>query len=175
MAITIVLGLVSLLGTIRCWACRSTSRAFTVRLSSMISFWQHCCCWELVTTCWFSSSIWNTVKYFMDIMKGNNTWIKGPLEMQHQVIGFDFSILSTCVLNHCSTSLRFVSMMDSYRHLIFCRIWFRSTEGAAVTSMLSLSPSWLCKELISYGKKKRVWSQLVNRWPLPPPCVLVSV
>lgn len=61
-AIPAMLGLVSLPGTIRCWACSSTSRAFTVRLSPVTSFRQHCCCSELVITCWFSPSIWNTVK-----------------------------------------------------------------------------------------------------------------
>lgn len=164
-AITAVLGLVSFLGTILCWACSSISRAFMVRLSSMMSFRQNCCCWELVTTCWFSPSIWNTVKDHA-YHEGDMTLMEGCLEMQSHLFGFDFSTLLTCVLNHCSTSLRFVSMMDSYWHLISCRTRFRSTAGAAVTSMLSLSPSWLCKELISYGKKKNVKSLGDHMTPL---------
>ena len=50
---------VSSIPTRLCWACSSTSRALTVRLSSMISAWQDCSCSELDTTCLFSSSVWN--------------------------------------------------------------------------------------------------------------------
>ena len=51
---------VSSIPTRLCWAWSSTSRALTVRLSSMISAWQDCSCSELDTTCLFSSSVWNT-------------------------------------------------------------------------------------------------------------------
>ena len=70
--------------------------------------------------------------------------------------------MPTCLANHSSTSLRLVSTRASYWLLVSLSTLFRSTVGAASTSMLRRSPSWLRRELTSWWRKERESTHKTN-------------
>jgi hypothetical protein len=167
-AITTVLGFVSLLGTIRCWACSSTSRALMVRLSSMISFWQSCCCWELVSTCWLSSSIWNTKT--TGILEGKMTDQRNC----RNVSAYCFQLFYPPPV--CWTIVPVLYGLSPW--WTHTDISFLVESGLGQQKVQQLLQCWVCSQVGTVknwhpmAKEKRLCSYLVNRWP---PCILISV
>ena len=64
----------------------------------------------------------------------------------------------TCLMYHSSTSLRLVSTKASYWALVSLSTRLRSTVGAASTSTLRRSPSWLRRVLTSWWRKGTIQS-----------------
>lgn len=131
-----------------------------VRLSSMMSFRQHCCCWELVITCWFSSSIWNTK--IPAVLQGSRTRRRTPRNVS--------VLFLTCLLSlpvYWTTVPRLYGLSPQ---------WTRTDISFLVEFDLGqrqgqlLLQCWLCPQAGIVRnwfpmERERMWGCLANRRP----------